>query len=137
MFHLEEIASPELEAKYSSAASLVQVLSDRFFPLEQDYSSYKIYAHEADCTSARALDEDVRIAIEHTLQLLSSTEYMEETESLQRFVLDGQDVWQKWQALISLLSELAVSERYCFILLIFYLYVICSCSELLLLLFLR
>jgi hypothetical protein len=109
VFHLEEIASPDLEAKYNAAAGLVQALSERFYPIEQDYSSYTIYAHEADCTSARALDPDVRLSMEHTLQLLSPMQHQEALEALQRGMGDSQEVWQKWQSLITLLAEMAVS----------------------------
>lgn len=110
VFHLEEIASPDLDAKYNAAAGLVQALGELFYPLE--YSSYRVYAHEADCTSTRALDPDVRSSIEHTLQVLSPVQHLEALEELQRSVVDAQEVWQKWQSLVSLLAEMAVRETF-------------------------
>jgi hypothetical protein len=109
VFHLEEIASPDLEAKYTTAVGLVQALGERFYPLDHDYSSYKIYAHEADCTSTRSMDPDMRTVIEHTLQTLSPMQHLEALEALPVKMQDGMEVWQKWQTLISLLAEMAVS----------------------------
>jgi hypothetical protein len=118
VFHLEEIASPDLEAKYNAAAGLVQALGERFYPIEQEYNSYKVYAHEADCTASRTMDLDVRLSVESSLQLLTPLQHLEALEGLRTSMLDSVELWQKWQALISLLAEMAVS----IVLLLFSLY---------------
>lgn len=109
------MASADMEAKHSAATALVQVLTDRLLPAEQQhgeeddrYHSYKLHLHEADCTSGRYMDVDVRITIEHTLQTLSPAAHQTGVDSLYGSMTDSIDLWQKWQALISLLAELAV-----------------------------
>lgn len=108
--HLEEIANPDLEAKYQSATTLFEALAEHFGVTELDYSSYKIYAHEADCTALRTLDQDVRTCVEHLAQTLTPVQHMETLGALQERLADSTDLWQRWQALLSLLVELAVSS---------------------------
>lgn len=109
MTHLEEIANPDLEAKYQATTTLFDALAEHFATAELDYSSYRIYAHEADCTSLRTLDQDVRTCVEHTAQTLTPSQHMETLGALQERLAESTDLWQKWQALLSLLVELAVS----------------------------
>ena len=112
MVHLDEISSSELEAKFQATNTAFLALVERFQPLEHDYRSYKLFVHEADSSSLRVLDRDVRTAVEHTQQTLPTPYALAEAlDGLHERMENGRETWQRWQVLISMLQELAVS--YC------------------------
>ena len=110
---LEEIASPELELKYQATTELFAALGEHVSGAEVDYVSYKLHAHEADCTALRCLDEDVRTCVEHLSPPLSAPQHALAVEALQQRLAESSALWEKWQALISLLTDLTVCAYYC------------------------
>lgn len=109
MEHLETLASPDLENKYQTANSTFVALAERFQPLEFDYHSFSLYAHDADASSLRTMDQDVRTTVIHTATVLSAEEMLVAQKGFQQSADHYAEVWQLWQTLISLLAELAVS----------------------------
>lgn len=129
MTHLEEIANPDLEVKYQGTLALFDEMTDHFVAAEPEYSSFRIYAHEADCTALRTLDQDVRTCVEHTAQTLSPVQHMEALGALQDRLTESTGLWQKWQALLSLLVELAVRPFTIHCISYVFAFLLCSCMH--------
>lgn len=108
MEHLEALANADLESKYQSANATFLALAERFQPAEFEYHSHRLYAHEADASALRRLDQDVRTTVVHTATVLPPEELAEAQHALYECIDHHADTWQLWQTLTSLLAELAV-----------------------------
>ena len=87
---------------------MFQSLIEQFQAPDQEFESFKIFLHEADCSSLRLLDGEVFTTVEHTQRTFTPNALKRAQMDLQQQFVTSEEVWQKWQAMISLLTELAV-----------------------------
>ena len=113
ILRLEQVISPELDTKFQTAIDMFQAMTERFQEADREYNSYKAFLHEADSSSLRILDRDVRICVEHSHQTLTQNALKRVYTEIQHHARVSQDVWHNWKEFFSLLGELAVSNSSC------------------------
>lgn len=107
---MEDDGAADIDKKIQAVRVLLLSLSERFHQTEMEYKTYKLYAHDADTSSARlAVSAHMKLNIAQAQQVLSVTKLKECLAARENNMMIGRGTWTLLQSLMSSVAELSVS----------------------------